>query len=250
MAVIVGSFGFALPAPAQDSAAPVGRPLAAVIDEYVREGLTSNLSLKAQSLEVERADAALDEARARYFPEVGFAARYSRSEGGRTIELPLGAALNPAYQTLNEMLVAQGQAAAFPDGAERDHRLPARDRAGHAPHAAHAHHRAGHPGRGARAARVVRCDGIFAPGAGAPAEARHHGRLPALAHGGAQPGHRRCQRHAAQREPARQRLAVPQRQDHAGPGAARARRTACRSRNSRAMRRISPRRRRATSISC
>jgi len=106
----MGSFG--LSAHAQE--APVGRPLAAVIDEYVRVGLTSNLSLKAQSLEVERADAALDAARARYFPEIGFAARYSRSEGGRTIDLPLGDALNPAYQTLNEMLMAQGQAPRFP----------------------------------------------------------------------------------------------------------------------------------------
>ncbi len=99
---------------AQAQEAPTGRPLAAVIDAYVREGLASNLSLKAQTLEVERADAALDEAQARYFPEIGFAARYSRSEGGRTIDLPLGDALNPAYQTLNEMLVAQGQAPRFP----------------------------------------------------------------------------------------------------------------------------------------
>ena len=90
------------------------RPLAAVIDDYVREGLHSNLALRAQSLEVERSVAALDEARARYFPEVGFAARYSRSEGGRTIELPLGQALNPAYQTLNDLLVAQGQQPQFP----------------------------------------------------------------------------------------------------------------------------------------
>jgi outer membrane protein len=80
----------------------------------VREGLASNLSLQAQSLEVERSEAALDEARARYFPEAGFAARYSWSEGGRKIELPLGAALNPAYQTLNELLVAQGRAPQFP----------------------------------------------------------------------------------------------------------------------------------------
>ena len=91
-----------------------GRPLAAVIEEYVREGLASNLSLRAQSLEVERAEAALDAARARYFPEASFDARYSRSEGGRTIELPLGAALNPVYQTLNDMLVAQGQQPRFP----------------------------------------------------------------------------------------------------------------------------------------
>src|ERR1044071_5935477 len=96
-----------LGAHAQMPEVPAGRPLAAVIDEYVREGLKSNLSLRAQSLEVERAAAALDEARARYFPDIGFAARYSRSEGGRTIELPLGTALNPAYQTLNEMLIAQ-----------------------------------------------------------------------------------------------------------------------------------------------
>jgi outer membrane protein len=91
-----------------------GRPLAAVIDDYVREGVRSNLSLRAQSLEVERAAAALDGARARYFPEAAFAARYSRSEGGRTIDLPLGDALNPAYQTLNDLLVAQGQQPQFP----------------------------------------------------------------------------------------------------------------------------------------
>ena len=91
-----------------------GQPLAAVIDGYVREGLKANLSLRAQSLEVERSEAALDEARARYFPELGFAARYSRSEGGRTIDVPLGDALNPAYQTLNDLLVAQGQQPQFP----------------------------------------------------------------------------------------------------------------------------------------
>ena len=97
----------------QDTAA-TGRPLGAVIDAYVREGLQSNLSLRAQSLEVERSEAALDAARALYFPELGFAARYTRAEGGRTIELPLGDALNPAYQTLNDLLVAQGQQPQFP----------------------------------------------------------------------------------------------------------------------------------------
>src|SRR3954463_6144422 len=91
-----------------------GRPLAAVIDGYVREGLRSNLGLRVQSLEVERAAAALDAARARYFPEASFAARFTRAEGGRTIELPLGDALNPAYQTLNDLLVQQGQQPRFP----------------------------------------------------------------------------------------------------------------------------------------
>jgi outer membrane protein TolC len=84
-------------APGQGLAPDAGRPLAAVIDEYVREGLEANLSLRGQSLEVERSAAALDEARARYFPEVGLDARYTWAQGGRTFELPLGQALNPAY---------------------------------------------------------------------------------------------------------------------------------------------------------
>jgi outer membrane protein len=112
--VLVALMGLSALAHAQGTATGPGRPLAAVIDGYVREGLQSNLSLRAQTLEVERSVAALDEARARYFPEAGFAARYSRSEGGRTIELPLGRALNPAYQTLNDLLVAQGQQPQFP----------------------------------------------------------------------------------------------------------------------------------------
>src|SRR4051812_23579565 len=95
---------------AQGVASEPGRPVAAVIDDYVREGLRANLSLQAQSLEVERSEAAVDAARARYFPEVAFDARYTWADGGRTIELPLGMALNPAYQTLNDLLVAQGQA--------------------------------------------------------------------------------------------------------------------------------------------
>src|SRR5436190_1390747 len=112
--LLVAGLGFCGLAQAQQPAIDSNRPLAAVIDDYVRLGLQSNLALKAQSLEVERSVAALDEARARYFPEVGFDARYSRSEGGRTIEIPIGQALNPAYQTLNSLLVAQGQQPQFP----------------------------------------------------------------------------------------------------------------------------------------
>jgi outer membrane protein len=112
--LLVVSIALVPVAGAQEPPADGGRPLAAVIDDYVREGLQSNLSLRAQSLEVERSVAALDEARARYFPEAGFEARYTWAEGGRTFEIPLGQALNPAYQTLNDLLVAQGQQPQFP----------------------------------------------------------------------------------------------------------------------------------------
>jgi len=85
-----------------------------VTERYIAEGLRSNLALRSETLEVERAAAALAEARARYLPELSFQARYSRADGGRRIDLPLGAALNPAYATLNDLLTAQGRPGAFP----------------------------------------------------------------------------------------------------------------------------------------
>lgn len=89
------------------------RPVAAVIDDYVKLGLGSNLALQSAELEVERTAAALDAARARFFPEASLVARYTRAEGGREISLPLGAAFNPVYLTLNELLKANGQAPRF-----------------------------------------------------------------------------------------------------------------------------------------
>ena len=85
-----------------------------VVDEYVTEGLRSNLALRSETLEVDKAAAALAAARARFFPELSLQARYSNSEGGREFTLPLGTALNPAYSTLNDLLQAQGQATRFP----------------------------------------------------------------------------------------------------------------------------------------
>ncbi|HEU4623625.1 MAG TPA: TolC family protein [Steroidobacteraceae bacterium] len=90
------------------------RPVGEVIDRYVQESLESNLALKSESLEVERNLAALDAARAKFFPEISLAARYSRADGGREIDVPLGTLLNPIYSSLNQLLAAQGQPAQFP----------------------------------------------------------------------------------------------------------------------------------------
>jgi outer membrane protein TolC len=89
------------------------RPVAAVIDDYVRAGLTGNRALRASGLDVERSLALLDAARARFLPEVAFDARYTRAEGGREIELPLGGLVNPIFQSLNELLTAAGQPAPY-----------------------------------------------------------------------------------------------------------------------------------------
>lgn len=85
-----------------------------VVADYVAEGLRSNLALQSQHLEVEKSAQALAEARARFFPQLSLEARYTRSDGGREIDVPLGTALNPVYSTLNDLLVAQGQPARFP----------------------------------------------------------------------------------------------------------------------------------------
>ena len=99
------------------SVAPVAlaadRSVQEIIAEYVRDGLQSNLALKRDSLEVERSQAALDAARARFFPEFALAASYARSDGGRSIDLPLGTLVNPIYTTLNQLLAAQGRSAMF-----------------------------------------------------------------------------------------------------------------------------------------
>ena len=89
------------------------RTVGEVIDDYVREALRSNLSLQAESLEVERNIAALDAARGRFLPTVAFEARYTRARGGREIDLPLGTLVNPVYSTLNQLLAAQGRPPQF-----------------------------------------------------------------------------------------------------------------------------------------
>lgn len=89
------------------------RDAAAVAEEYVAIALQENLALQGQALEVQRAEAALDAARARFLPELSLQARYTRADGGREIDLPTGALLNPAYQTLNELLAAHGEPPRF-----------------------------------------------------------------------------------------------------------------------------------------
>jgi outer membrane protein len=94
--------------------APASRPLADAIADYQQLAAESNLGLRGEDLQVERSAAALDAARARFFPALALEARYTRADGGREITFPIGQLINPAYQTLNELLVAQGAAPRFP----------------------------------------------------------------------------------------------------------------------------------------
>jgi outer membrane protein TolC len=102
LALLVGA------AAAAAAEAPPARRLEEIVAGYVRAGLDANLALADQSLEVERSLAALAAARARFLPEVALSARYTRADGGRQFTVPVSQLLNPAYQTLNELLVAAG----------------------------------------------------------------------------------------------------------------------------------------------
>lgn len=90
---------------------------------FVASGLESNLALRAAGADVRRAQGQLDEARARFRPTISLSARYSRADGGRTQSLPVGDLVNPAYQTLNQLLQAQGQSPRFTDIANQEIRF-------------------------------------------------------------------------------------------------------------------------------
>jgi outer membrane protein TolC len=74
-----------------------------VLDDLVDTALQSNLALQQEKRSLDRARAALAEARGRFLPSLDAQARYTRASGGRTIDFPVGDLLNPVYSTLNDL---------------------------------------------------------------------------------------------------------------------------------------------------
>ena len=102
--LLAATFGLlAAAAHAGAESAPTAASIGSVVDGLVADALAANLELAASGAGVEARRAALDAARARYLPALDFAARYSRADGGRTIDLPVGDLLNPVYATLNQL---------------------------------------------------------------------------------------------------------------------------------------------------
>jgi len=73
------------------------------LDQYIQLGLTSNQSIRQQTFTLEKNVYALKEAKSMFLPEVSFSTTYSKAEGGRTIDVPVGDLLNGAYATLNQL---------------------------------------------------------------------------------------------------------------------------------------------------
>jgi len=78
-----------------------------VLENYIREGFQNNQALKQKQLNYNKSLAALNQSEALFYPNIGFNARYSMAEGGRTIDFPIGDLLNPVYSTLNQLTQSQ-----------------------------------------------------------------------------------------------------------------------------------------------
>jgi len=91
-----------------------------VLDEYVRAGLESNLALRQHSISYDQSVAALHEAGGLFLPSVTMSSRYSRADGGRSLEVPIGDLMNPVYETLNEILTWGGYDPKFPSNLENE----------------------------------------------------------------------------------------------------------------------------------
>jgi outer membrane protein TolC len=71
------------------------------LDDYVSEGLRQNLTIRQQSLQVQRSEAALREARGNFLPTATLNARYTNVSGQ---VVNLGELINPAFSALNGLL--------------------------------------------------------------------------------------------------------------------------------------------------
>src|SRR6516225_808783 len=73
------------------------------LDKYISEAFKNNQALQGQQLQLENSIYALKEARALFLPNISFGASYSKADGGRSIDLPIGDLFNPVYKSLNQL---------------------------------------------------------------------------------------------------------------------------------------------------
>ncbi len=98
-------------------------PAQPVLDAYVKTGLESNLALLQKESGYRQSLEALREARGLFYPSVSLNARYTRSEGGRVIEFPVGTLLNPVYNQLGMSVVLEDEEIRFLRPAEHETKI-------------------------------------------------------------------------------------------------------------------------------
>ena len=75
----------------------------AVLDNYVKKGLSTNLSLQQKTFDLQKAQLDLQRAKTLFYPQAGIASQYTLANGGRKQDLPIGDMLNGVYSTLNQL---------------------------------------------------------------------------------------------------------------------------------------------------
>ena len=73
------------------------------LDGYIEVGLKNNEVIKQHNFDINKSMWALKEARSLFYPTVSLNGSYTKAEGGRTIDIPIGDMLNPVYNTLNQI---------------------------------------------------------------------------------------------------------------------------------------------------
>ena len=73
------------------------------LDAYIATAFAQNQGLKEQQFDLDKAMSALKEAQAMYLPTVSLFTSYTRTAGGRTIDVPVGDLVNPVYTALNQL---------------------------------------------------------------------------------------------------------------------------------------------------
>ena len=96
--IMVGSL-LARTATAQSVAQSENRTL----QGYVAQAFAQNVNLRREGIAVTRAAQRVRQAAGLYQPQVQFGATYTLANGGRTINIPVGDLVNPAYSTLNTL---------------------------------------------------------------------------------------------------------------------------------------------------
>lgn len=74
-----------------------------VLEGYLKKGLDSNLALRRQHFDLEKAQLDLQRAKTLFYPQADFSSQYTLAHGGRQQDIPIGDLLNNAYTTLNEL---------------------------------------------------------------------------------------------------------------------------------------------------
>jgi outer membrane protein len=75
----------------------------AVLDNYIKKGLSGNLALQQKNFDLQQSQLDLQRAKTLFYPQACIASQYTLASGGRKQNLPIGDLMNPVYSTLNQL---------------------------------------------------------------------------------------------------------------------------------------------------